>query len=146
MTDTFHFALMQLFNGHNQVLQKHARAMGLSPGQPKVLECLGSGRAISPRQIGKMCMIDKATMSGLLEKMERDGLVVRLANPSDRRSILIRLTEKGMDMARRIGSSFCRIDESALACLSPEERRQFLAWIRLVASNYMEDRSNGRKE
>ncbi|MGN0193875.1 MAG: MarR family winged helix-turn-helix transcriptional regulator [Pseudoramibacter sp.] len=138
MTDNFHFMLMQLFNGHSQALQKTARDIGLSPGQPKVLECLDSGQALSPREIGKLCRIDKATMTSLLQKMERDGLVVRFANPEDHRSKLVQLTDKGMEMARQINTSYSQIDAAALACLSTEEKQQFLKWIRLVASHYME--------
>ncbi|SEB39121.1 DNA-binding transcriptional regulator, MarR family [Atopobium minutum] len=139
VTDNFHFQLMQLFNGHNQVLQKEARTLGLSPGQPKILECLDSKQALSPKQIGKMCIIDKATMTSLLEKMEKDGLVIRFANPADKRSVLISLTDKGMGLAKQINSSYSNIDETVLSCLSTEEKDQFLGWIRLVASKYIED-------
>ncbi|KRN54871.1 hypothetical protein IV72_GL000363 [Atopobium minutum] len=71
--------------------------------------------------------------------MEKDGLVIRFANPADKRSVLISLTDKGMGLAKQINSSYSNIDETVLSCLSTEEKDQFLGWIRLVASKYIED-------
>ena len=138
MIDSFHFTLMQLQNGHHQALQKEVRRLGLSAGQPKILECLSFCGPASPRQIGAVCMIDKATATILLDKMVKDGLVERFANPDDGRSVLIKMTEKGKKMAGKVDAAFAQVDEDVLSCLSFRERVQLMKLLEKLAAQYRE--------
>jgi len=46
--------------------------------------------------LGRQAGLEPSTMTGLLDRMERDGLVERRADPADRRVLKIFLTEKGL--------------------------------------------------
>lgn len=51
--------------------------------------------ALKVVDLGKRSGLEASTMSGLLDRMERDGLVTRVPDPSDRRVLRINLTDEG---------------------------------------------------
>lgn len=52
-------------------------------------------RAITPRDLARRLLISSGTVTTMVDRLERAGLVKRSANPDDRRSLLIGLTDKG---------------------------------------------------
>ena len=52
--------------------------------------------------LGRSAGLEPSTMTGLLDRMERDGLVVRAADPTDRRAQRIFLTDAGRDIREPI--------------------------------------------
>ena len=48
-------------------------------------------------ELGKRAGLEPSTMTGLLDRMERDGLVKREPDPNDRRAHRIHLTQEGVD-------------------------------------------------
>lgn len=61
--------------------------------------------------LGKRSGLEASTMSGLLDRMERDGLVTRVPDPSDRRVLRINLTDEG----RRVRDPVIREVEQLLS-------------------------------
>ena len=51
--------------------------------------------SITPAFLAEESGVTRATMTGLIDTLEKDGMVVRLADPNDRRTVHIRLTEQG---------------------------------------------------
>ena len=49
----------------------------------------------SPSVLADKAGVTRATMTGLLDSLERTGLIERIPNPDDRRMLNVRLTEKG---------------------------------------------------
>ena len=119
-----HFLLIRCFYANNRLLaQKTAAAqLDLLPGQPKILECLWEQDGATPKTIGQRCSLDKSTVTGLLSKMERQGLIARTAHSEDKRSVRIFLTDQGREKAEAIKKIGWAVDEAALAGLSPRER------------------------
>lgn len=71
------------------------RAMGLAMAQLPVLSMLGGGgRQISQIELARRARVEQPPMAQLLTRMERDGLIRRVPDPSDRRSSLIMLTDE----------------------------------------------------
>ncbi|WP_137388550.1 MarR family winged helix-turn-helix transcriptional regulator [Rhodoligotrophos defluvii] len=68
------------------------------------------------------------TVSGLIQR----GLISRSENPEDGRSILLRLTGAGKDVVTRILADSEMRNENMLADLSPEERAQLQAALKVV--------------
>jgi DNA-binding MarR family transcriptional regulator len=63
-------------------------------------------------------------VTGLIDHLERDGLVVRVPDPADRRSVLARLTEQGHRRVAPLSEVTVRWQQSLLAGFSPEELAQ----------------------
>jgi DNA-binding MarR family transcriptional regulator len=66
-----------------------------SPAYLGVLMALWQDEGLQVVDLGRRAGLEPSTMTGLLDRMERDGLVERKDDPKDRRAQLIHLTEDG---------------------------------------------------
>lgn len=79
---------------------------GLSPSSGLVLGILADADGpLPPNQIAEKLIISRATVTGLLDSLEKRGYVRRLPHASDRRMLLIELTETG----RRVAQEFRQV-------------------------------------
>ncbi len=67
----------------------------VKPAYLGVLMCLWREDGLKGIELGSRAGLEPSTMTGLIDRMERDGLVVRKSSPSDRRVQLIYLTAQG---------------------------------------------------
>lgn len=110
-------------------LRPYLGAIGLSPGQPKVLRSLMTREPLSQRQLAQYCDVDPAGISRMLESMERDGLLVRAASATDRRTGEVRLTDKGREVFRAWEEQCSALEERMLQGFSQEERAQLAGFL-----------------
>ncbi|MEX3007815.1 MarR family winged helix-turn-helix transcriptional regulator [Hoeflea sp. TYP-13] len=83
---------------------------------------------LSVGDLGASLLAPSGNISSLLDRMEADGLVLRVADPNDRRRYLIRLTDKGLarfdEMAQAnahwVAGAFAAIDDETLDRLHDE--------------------------
>jgi len=86
---------------------------------------------LSPHELASRAGVTRATITGLLDGLERDGLVARHGNKTDRRKVCVRLTTQGQALAgdlfaehtRWIASLFSGIDQDRRDGLSDLLRR-----------------------
>lgn len=91
-------------------------------GASKALLLLAAGRARSPREIADALGVSRTTVTGLIDRLELDGLITRAIAPDDKRSFLLNLTPKGRQTVERVESirrkqlaeGLARMDEAAL--------------------------------
>lgn len=69
--------------------------------------------------------MDKSALTGLLDRLERDGLVQREASSQDRRITKVKLTPKSEGLRRNLTNLYEEINASFLSRLSEEEKRVF---------------------
>ncbi len=67
--------------------------------QVVVLLTLCAGDDMEPAQIADQVLIPRQTITSILDKLEKSGLVVRTDHPTDRRRKVIRLTQTGFEKA-----------------------------------------------
>ena len=87
LDDEVHFLLMRAFNSSNRAVVERTGAMGLLPGQPKVLEYLSEHDGSRATDICAGCVLDKSTMTSLLSRMETAGLIERRPQRDRRQGI-----------------------------------------------------------
>ncbi|MBO9655699.1 MarR family transcriptional regulator [Agrobacterium sp. SOY23] len=103
------------------VLLKH----GLSSSAFDVLATLrraGSPYRLSPGDLLAMTMVSSGTMTNRIDQLEKAGLVERIHNPQDRRSVLISLTEQGFAIVEEAVGAHVENQHRLVAHLSEEER------------------------
>lgn len=66
--------------------------------------------------------LEKTWASRLLVRMEKDGLIKRVPNPADSRSLLVELTPKGKSEHRKLTESLNEHAVNLLGCVPPGER------------------------
>ena len=108
---------------------------GLSEGRFILLFLLeGHRNGLPPHTLADLAGVARATITGLVDGMVRDGLVERNANPEDRRSNLVVLTRKGRAVGKKVFPGQAEVLANALATLSVADRRQLSKLLGKVSS------------
>ncbi len=82
---------------------------------------LGDGNGVSFHALSKQLNMTSPTLTGIVDRLEKNGMVERSPNPQDRRSILISLTEKGLGIVPEIRKAVTEANQLFLNALSKEE-------------------------
>jgi len=97
---------------------------GLSRGEVGALGALriaGPPHRLSPTRLGRGLMMSSAGVTSRIDKLERRGLVRRLADPDDRRGVIIELTDQGRESVDAAVAALTISDSQLLARFDPEE-------------------------
>ena len=76
------------------------RRAGLSVPVWRVLASLSGAEPQTVTGLADACLLQQPTMTKLLDRMVRDGLVRRLPDPKDRRVVRIEMTPKGAELVK----------------------------------------------
>ncbi|RUM27526.1 MarR family transcriptional regulator [Rhizobium vallis] len=79
--------------GFARLSEARLKPLGFGVGHLPVLVALQDGRASTQRDLARFAKIEQPPMAQMLARMERDGLIERAPDPTDRRSSRITLTE-----------------------------------------------------
>jgi DNA-binding MarR family transcriptional regulator len=102
----------------------------LTGPQIHVIACLGMARhPMAMTDLGHRICASAPTMTGIVDRLERQGLVTRLRSDDDRRVVQIGLTPLGENAFRTLEGDFQDKMSGLLSCLSPDERATFVHLI-----------------
>ena len=108
-------------------------AFDLSPATGLVLGILAdSGSAISPNQIAERLIISRASVTSLLDSLEKRGYVLRQPHQSDRRMLLVELTPKGRQVADDFRPVVHRHERTWLGALNENQQEQLIRSLHLL--------------
>ena len=85
--------ISRIARGMTRIGDVRLKALGFATAQLPVLTALRDGAKLSQGELARWARVEQPTMAQLLSRMERDKIVRREPNPSDRRASLISLTE-----------------------------------------------------
>ena len=91
--------------------------LNLSAAEINALANLGEGGTLSVRQLSERTGTRASTLTGLLDRLENRGYLVRELDPSDRRSFRLPLTGLGQEVADRALTAIADLEREALARL-----------------------------
>ncbi|EFL49670.1 transcriptional regulator, MarR family [Solidesulfovibrio fructosivorans JJ]] len=98
--------------------------MGFSEGRFVLLLPLHEEReGLFPHELARRAGVTRATITGVLDNLERDGIVTRRACSSDRWKLRVCLPETGRDMAARLYRSHTDWVASLFSDVTAEEAR-----------------------
>jgi DNA-binding MarR family transcriptional regulator len=89
-----------------------------------------SGR--TPAELAEAAGVTRATMTGLVDTLERDGLVRREPNPDDRRMMSVELTSAGEEFIRRMLPGHFQLMAALMQPLTDEERKTLVGLLHKV--------------
>jgi len=87
--------LVRAYQAFSSYSEGFVRQFELTPAQFDVIATLGNTSGMSMGEIGEKTLITKGTLTGVIDRLERKGLIVREVSASDRRSTIVKLTPEG---------------------------------------------------
>jgi DNA-binding MarR family transcriptional regulator len=126
-------AIVYLYTESRRVTKEVARRADLTGPQLTVLKVLEGLGDLSLSELSERIRAQNSTVTGIIDRMEREDLVVRARSTQDRRVVHIQLTEKGARIAREIAVEPMEVFRSALESLSVTEMRDLLKILTKIA-------------
>jgi DNA-binding MarR family transcriptional regulator len=117
LADALRPALLQV----GRELRRESRAAGVSPEQVALLVAIKYSPGIGIRELATHERVSAPAMTKHVDRLERDGLVVRTPSADDRRRVGISLTDEGQRLLRRVRSRRTAWLAQRLHGLSPSE-------------------------
>ena len=106
---------------------------GLNRGEVGTLSALriaAPPHRLSPTRLGKGLMLSSAGVTSRIDRLERRGLVRRLADPDDRRGVIVELTEQGIEVVDAAVAAVSISDGQLIERLDAQEITQLEAILR----------------
>lgn len=111
------------------------RQHGLSVSTFNVLMILrGASEPLQPRVISDRLLVTTATVTGLLNSLDKLGFIRRLAHPVDRRMALVEITQPGLAALEDLLPQVYRCEIDVFSALSPDEKETLIALLGKVQS------------
>ncbi|UCI10118.1 MarR family winged helix-turn-helix transcriptional regulator [Mesorhizobium sp. B1-1-8] len=111
---------------------------GLQSGEFDVLATLrrsGEPYALTPTELYEATMVTSGAMTARLDRLEKAGLIERAPHPTDRRGIVVQLTEKGLALINEALAAHVSNEHQIVAGLTRSEREMLANLLaKLIAS------------
>ncbi|MCU0792783.1 MAG: MarR family transcriptional regulator [Opitutaceae bacterium] len=126
-----------------RVIDAHFQAHNVSQGRFTVLMLLfekngGEPHVLTPAQLAEQAGVSRATMTGLIDTLERDGMVTRTPSPADRRMLSVTLTPRGQTFLESMLPEHFRRIGVLLDSLNESERRTLVRLLGKIANRAAE--------
>jgi len=118
--------IIYLYTESRRLTKGLASQFGLTGPQLTVIKLLETFQDLSLSSLSERIRAQNSTVTGIIDRMEREGLVRRERSTVDRRVVHIRLSEKGQKLARQIQVEPMEIFRDALASLTQADLRDLL--------------------
>jgi DNA-binding MarR family transcriptional regulator len=126
-------AILYLYTESRRITKELARRADLTGPQLTVVKLLEAFGDLSLSELSEKIRAQNSTVTGIIDRMEREGLVTRERSKEDRRVVYIKLTAKGRDLARDIPVEPMEVFKGALESLSAQEMRDLMRIMTKVA-------------
>ncbi|MHA1166791.1 MAG: MarR family winged helix-turn-helix transcriptional regulator [Candidatus Hodarchaeales archaeon] len=111
----------------------------INPAQGRVLFPLWRKDRIAINELVKETALGKSTLTTMLDRLERAGYLKRLHSETDRRNVIIELTEKNFRLKNEYNSVSTEMNELFYAGFSEKEVDQFEKYLLRILSNLMDN-------
>lgn len=101
------------------------REYGLTPSQYNVLRILrGEGKPLPILDVADRMLAAVPGITGLIDRLERMGLIARERSTEDRRVVYVTITDAGLDLLGRLDDPEAALHKRLIGHLSPDELRE----------------------
>ena len=87
------------------------------------------------RDLEETFSLKNPTVTGLLNLLEKKGMIQRVTNPKDRRSNIIKLTDKSLSLEKQLTASRKMAEDAILKGFTPDEKQQLESFMRRLMDN-----------
>jgi DNA-binding MarR family transcriptional regulator len=116
------FLLSKAYQRGHALVKKRLQPFGLTNLQYLILETLWLQDGLTAGELGAILAIDKATLSGVLDRMTEGGWIEKKEDERDRRAVRVMLTDKSRSMKEALRQERQAANDELLSCFSVEEK------------------------
>ncbi len=139
MENSIHYKLRECHtNCQKTIIGRIKENTDLRPGEPKILEFLLEHEPCEQKQIATGCSLDSASVTGILGRMEKRGLVKRENMNGNRRSLYVSMTDEGRRLSKVVEDTFLSVDSAAVKGMSEDEVSEFMRLLGIINNNLTE--------
>lgn len=139
-------AAVYLYTEGRRATKEVARHLGLTGPQVTAVKMLEGFGDLSLSALSEQMSAHNSTITGLVDRMEKGGLVERVRSTQDRRVVLIRLTDHGRAIARSVPVTSMEVFARALASLSSGERDALRRILRKLSDTVRDEVARTEKK
>ncbi|MGI5894134.1 MAG: MarR family winged helix-turn-helix transcriptional regulator [Candidatus Merdivicinus sp.] len=142
METTFHHLILTVQNTFQKKIVSKAAESDLLPGQSKFLDYLEDHDGCEQKILGEVFHLEGATVTGILQRMEQNGLIERRSQNGNRKSNYVFLTEKGKAACTIVRNIFAEYERCAFSGISSAEQEFFLEILQKIYQNLTKEANN----
>ena len=129
--------LVEAYLAFYRVGTRHIESMGVTPAQFDVIAELGGTDGLTCVELGEATLITKGTLTGVLDRLESKGLLIRERVKGDRRATNIRLTRQGEALFKKVFPAHAEfLKPFFMQALTREEVKQMKALLKKLRSSF----------
>ena len=135
--DAFGFIVTDIARMSRAMLERRiaAASLGVTPGEARTLLHIAAREGRRQTQIAERMGVEPMTACSYIDRLEKQGLVVRETDPDDRRAKKVRTTDTARQLIDAVVEQAARMREQTLDGLDPAERETLMAALRRARSN-----------
>lgn len=133
LTQCINYLLTTAQHSVFQFLNSKLAEHDITPSQYGVLSCLWQKEFATPKQISEILCLETSTISGVLDRMQKKGLIDRVINKEDRREVRVVPTEKGKALEEPISRIIDDVNNEVLKCFTEGEIAVMKNNLRIIA-------------
>ena len=138
--DCLCFQIARVSRKMTRITKEKLIPYGLTTTQFFLLTALYEEDGLPISVLAQNVALDKATLTGLIDRLERDDLTERRADPEDRRAIRIHLTTKAEGLRKELTELYHDNNGMFLSLLSREEKEVFERVVnKLETADFVKD-------
>jgi MarR family transcriptional regulator, organic hydroperoxide resistance regulator len=131
-SETISLWISAVARAHRQHAGALLHGVGLSAGQELLLMLLWDKEPRTQAELTREMAIEPPTTSKMLSRLERAGLIARKRSESDRRTVLVTLTDAGRALEEPVNAAWRTLEQDTVEALTPEEQDTLLVLLKRV--------------
>jgi len=134
----------QVCHLHHHRMRLALEGLGLHRGQPRLLHLLWEREGWAHSELAEAMHVEPATVTKMLQRMERHGFVERRADPQDERISRVYLGEAGRKVREKLEKALQELEQELLSGFTEEEGEQLRRFLVRIRDRMMRPWRNGQ--
>lgn len=133
--DELGYLIFRICRAQNNLANTIFSEIGLFRGQPPVLFQLGKHKELTQSQLADMLEVTPATLTNILHRMEKTGLINRTRDAGDNRISRVTLTALGEERLAQAFALSQRIEDRTFDSFSEDEKKTIRSFLKQIHTN-----------
>lgn len=142
INNSLQHTFLEVMRLYHQLLQTFLLDVGVYPGQPQLLYVLNEEGGLSQKELAERLHVTPATLTVMLNRMEKSELVRRQQDQQDQRVYRVYITEKGKDIFTIAGEIMTKVHQQMLVGVEEHEKEQLQELLARISDNLLVANSN----